>query len=188
MNQQLTDIHEVSHHIWRQALSVDPDGALLTLEQIDWEKLSAMTADLLARSYIRGMAKAKTLWQRILQTNPNCIPVVKASNKPDSPWPIQAMARKYSLWFSVKGPLFLKLYGLVTLFFRNKDASFAQTGVALNLTAFGIYMLSLFGWIFMALILVFNSRQSITCSRMQSSQNSEPQSGFSYISNKNYWR
>jgi hypothetical protein len=188
MNQQLKNIHKVSCRLWRQTLSVDPDGMLMIPKQTVWEELFVMTADLLVLLFVRLMAEVRTLWQRILQTDLICSPAVKASDKSDSPWLIRAVASKYSLWFSVEESLLLGLYGLVTLFFRYKDTSFTPTGVAPILIVFGICMLDLFGWIFMVLILKFNSRQSITYSRMQFGQNSEPQPDFSHINNKNYRR
>ena len=179
MHQQSTDIHTMSYCLWRQALSGDPDGALLALEQMDCEELSVLAADLLARLYVRAgrLAEARTLWQRILQVDPNYTPAAKALNKLDSPWLIRAVAKRYSLWFGVGGLLLFALYGLGTLLFGDKDASFALMGVATILTVLGIYLAGLFGWAFMTVVSLFGFGQSIYSPRMQSGRDCESQSG-----------
>lgn len=188
MHQQPTDIHMMTYCLWWWAISVDLGGALLTLGQMDWEELSIITTDPLARLYVRGMAKAEKPWQRILQTDPNRTSAVKASDILYYSWLIRAVFRKYLLWLIIGALLLFGLNGLGTLFFQDKDISFALIGLAPILTTFGIYMAGLFGWFFMALISMFNSRQSISRSRMQSRQNCEPQSVCLCITNKNYRR
>ncbi|MGB2865387.1 MAG: hypothetical protein WBC05_18805 [Sedimentisphaerales bacterium] len=179
MHQQQIDIQSISYHLWRQALSGDPDGTLLALEQMDCEELPVLAADLLARLYVRAgrLAEAKTLWQRILQADPNYAPAAKALNKLDSPWLIRAVTRRYSLWFAVGGLLLFALYGLGMLFFGDKDASFALVGTATILTVLGVYLAGLFGWAFMTVVSLFGFGQSIYSSRMQPGRGRESQSG-----------
>lgn len=169
MHQPSTEIRTMSYRLWRQALSDDPDGALLALEQMDREELFVLAADLLARLYVRAgrFTEARMFWERILQADPNYAPAVKALNKLDSPWLMRAVAQRYSLWFGV-GVLFLfALYGLGTLLSGDRDASFALMGVATILTVLGIYLAGLFGWTYMTAESLFGFGQSIYGPRTQ---------------------
>jgi hypothetical protein len=151
MVQQTTDIHTMSYHLWRRALAGDSDGVLLALENTRWEELPLLTADLLARLYVRKgrLTEARIIWERILQVDPHYPPAVEAVNKLDSGWLIGALAKKYSLWFGVGGLLLFALYGLGMLLVGNNDPSFALTGVAVILTVLALYLAGLaglFGW------------------------------------------
>lgn len=168
----------MSYRFWRQALSGDPDGALLALEQMDWEELSVLSADLLARLYVRvgRLTEARMVWERILQADPNYAPAVKALNKLDSHWLMRAVAKRYSLWFGVCGLLLFAFYGLGTLLFGDKDASFALMGAATILAVLGIYLAGLFGWAYMTAESLFGFGQSIYGPPTQLGQGRESQS------------
>lgn len=178
MHQQSTDIHSMSYCLWRQALSGDPDGALLALEQMGLEELSVLAGDLLARLYVRAgrLTEARMIWEMILQADPNYAPAVIALDKLNSPWLIRAVAKRYSIWFGWGGLLLFALYGLGTLLFGDKDASFALMGVATILTVLGIYLAGLFGWAYMTAESLFGFGQSIYSPRTRPGRGRESQS------------
>ena len=169
MHEQPVDIHTISCRLWRQALSGDSDGALLALEQMEWTELTVLAADLLARLYVRAgrLAEARMVWQSVLQADPNYAPAVAALSKLDSPWLMRAVAKKYSVWFGVWVLFVFALYGLGTLLFSDKDASFAVMGVATILTVLGIYLAGLFGWAYVTAESLFGFGQGIYSPRMQ---------------------
>jgi tetratricopeptide (TPR) repeat protein len=154
---QPIDTHAMSYRLWRQALSGDPEGALLELERIPWEDMSVLAADLLARLYVRAarLAEAKMLWEAILRTDPSYTPAVRALNKLKSPWLVRAVAKKYSAWFGRGALLLFALYGLGVVFFGGKDSSFVLTGIATILAVLGIYMAGFFAWAYMTVDSLF---------------------------------
>ena len=178
MHQKPIDIHEKSCRLWRQALSGDPDGALLVLEQTDQAELTVLSADLLARLYVRAgrLVEARMLWQGILRADPTYPPAVKALDKLDSPWLMRAVAKKYSLWFGGVVLMLFALYGLGTLLY-SKDASFALMGVAMILAVLGVYMAGLFGWACLTVKSLFGFGQSVYNQRMQLRRSGESPSG-----------
>ena len=178
MPPQSTDIHAMSHCLWRQALSGDPDGALLALEQMDGEELPVLAADLLARLYVRvgRLAEARMVWESILEADPSYSPAVKALNKLDSPWLIRAVAKKYSFWFGLGGLFLFALYGLGMLLFGDEDASFALMGVAIILTVLGIYLAGLFAWAYMTAESLFGFGHSTYSPRTQPGRGRESKS------------
>lgn len=172
MYQQTTDIHAMSYHLWRRALAGDSDGVLLALEKMRWEELPLLTADLLARLYVRRgrLTEARIIWERILQIDPHYAPAVEAVNKLDSPWLIGALAKKYSLGFGVGGLLLFASYGIGTLFLGDKDPSFALTGVAIILTVLALYLAGLaglFGWACTTVLSPLGFNRSLCSPRMQ---------------------
>lgn len=181
MNQQPIDIHTISYSLWRQALSGDPDGAMLALEQMDSAEFTVLSADLLARLYVRAgrLAEAGMLWRRILQADPNYAPAVEALNKLNSPWLMRAVAKKYSSWFGWVGLLLFALYGLGTLLY-SKDTSFALMGVATILAVLGVYLAGLFGWAYLTVESQFGFGQGIYSPRTQPGRGDESQSGCSH--------
>ena len=178
MHQQPMDVHEQSYRLWRQALSGDPDGAMLALEQMDRAELIVLSADLLARLYVRAgrLVEARTLWQGVLQADPGYAPAVNALNKLDSPWLMRAVAKRYSLWFGGVVLMLFALYGLGALLYSN-DASFALMGVAIILAVLGVYMAGLFGWAYLTAESLFGFGRSINSPRMQPGRSGELRSG-----------
>ena len=163
MAQELMDARSVSYRLWRQALSGDPEGALLALEEMDWEQLTVLSADLLARLYVREhrLADARAVWQRILQVDPQYAPGVTALRKLDSPWLVRAVVRKYSLLFGVGILLLFALYGLGVWFLGDEDVPSVVMGMATVLAVLGIYLAGLFGWAYMAMDSLFGSGRSV---------------------------
>ena len=171
----------MSYRLWRMALSGDPDGALLVLEHMDRAELTVLSADLLARLYVRAgrLAEARMLWQRILQADPNYAPAVAAMNKLNTPWFMRAVAKKYSSCFVWVGLLLFAMYGLGTLLY-GEDTSFALMGVATILAVLGVYLAGLFGWAYMALESQFGVVQGIYSPRTHPRLGDESQSGCSH--------
>ena len=168
MSEQQIDIHTMSYRLWRQALSGDPVGAMMVLDQMDPAELTVLSADLLARLYVRAgrLAEARALWQRVLQADPNYAPAVEALNRLDSPWLMRAVVKRYSSWFAWVGLLLFALYGIGTLLY-SKDASFALMGVATILAVLGVYMAGLFGCAYLTVESRFGVGQGVYNSRMQ---------------------
>ena len=179
--QQSIDVHTMAYRLWRQALSGDPTGAMMVLEQMDSTELSVLSADLLARLYVQAgrLAEAGMLWQRILQVDPNYAPAVEALNSLNSPWFIRAVAKKYSSWFGWVGLVLFALYGLGTLLY-GKDPSFALMGVATILAVLGVYLAGLFVWAYLTVESQFGFGQGIYSLRMQPRRGDESQSGYSH--------
>ena len=190
MHQQPADIHTMSYRLWRQALSGDPDGALLALEQMDGEELCVLAADLLARLYVRAgrLTEARVIWESILQADPNYVPAVKALNKLDSPWLMKAVAKRYSLWFGVGVLVLFALYGLGTLLFGNRDASSVLMAAATILAVLGICLAGLFGWAYMTANSFFGFGQGNYSPPTQPERCSESQSGCLHASTPRHRR
>jgi hypothetical protein len=169
MHQQPIDVHVMSHRLWRQALSGDPDGALLALEQMDLTELTVLSADLLARLYVRAgrLAEARTLWHRILQADPAYSPAVKALNKLDSAWLAWTVAKKYSLWFGAAVVAFFALYGLGVCFAGGGDVPIALMGITMFIAMLGVYLAGLFGWACVIAASLFGSDRSSNAFRTQ---------------------
>lgn len=172
MHLEPANINTMSHRLWRQALSGDPEGALLVLEQMDHGELTIQTRDLLARLYIRAgrVVEAKMLWERILQADPHYAPAVMAMNKLNSPWLVRAVAKSYSRRFGVGVLLLLALYGLGMLIFGDQEASYAPMGMAIILAILGIYLAGLFVWAYITAESLFGFDRSISPSTISSIQ------------------
>ena len=190
MHQNLTDIHNVPCHLWWQTLFSDPCEVLLIPEQMDWEELTVLATDLLARFYIRAgrISEAKILWQKILQIDPGYPLAVKVQYILNSPWFIWAVIRSYSLWFAFAGLFHFALYGLGVLFSMTKDSFFVLVGVITILTVLVINLASLFGGAFVMLMSIFDFSQSTNIYRMNSWQSCESISDSLYTSVQYYWR
>jgi hypothetical protein len=162
MHPQAQDTTTLSYRLWRQALSGDPDGALRALEQMDGDELTVLSADLLARLYVRTarFAEARMLWQRIVQADPSYAPAVRALNKLDSPWLIRAVAKQYSWWFGGGVLLLFALYGLGMSLLGDKEVPFALMGIATILAVLGSYLAGLFGWAYITADSLFGFSQS----------------------------
>lgn len=177
VDQQLIDTQSLSYRLWRQALSGDPDGALLNLEQMEVEALNVLSADLLARLYVRSgrLVKARTVWQRILQADPNYAPAVKALSKLNSPWLVRAVAKKCSLCFGVGVLLLFALYGLCEFLLGDADFPYPWMGMSTVLAALGIYLAGLFGWVYLTTESWFGFGQSIYSPRTKMGRGRESQ-------------
>ena len=178
MHQQPIDIHEESYRLWRQALSGDQDGAMLALEQTDRAELTVLSADLLARLYVRvgRLVEAKAIWQKVLHADPSYAPAVRALSKLDSLWLMRAVAKKYSLWFGGMVLLLFAFYGLGKLLYSD-DASFSLIGVAIILAVLGVYMAGLFGWACLTAESLFGFGRGIHSPLMRSRRDGELRSG-----------
>ncbi len=163
MYRQPVDAHTMSCYLWRQALSGDSDGALLTLEQLAEDELPVLSADLLARLYVRAgrVSEARTLWQRIIQADPTYTPAVVALRKLNSPWLIRAIAKRYSMWFGVLMLILFAVYGVGAMFVGNKDPFLWLLGLAVVLAMMGIFLAGLFGWAYITAESLFGFGQGL---------------------------
>jgi len=175
MSRRAMDLTTVAHELWRQALSGDTEGAMLALERMDCGDLTVLSADLLARLYVRvgRFAEARELWQRILQADPDYRPAVNALRKLNSFWLVRAIARKYSLRFAWGGLVLLALYGVAMLVVGAENASFAQFGAALVVAVLGAYLAGLFGWVYLTAESLFGYGGSVYGPRVQLPQGRE---------------
>lgn len=188
MNQQPVDIHTISYRLWQQALAGDPDGALLELEQMDWADLSVLSADLLARLYVRTdrLDEARALWQGILRVDPNYPPAVNALNTLNSPWLVRAVAKRYSVCFGVCVLILFALYGLGMCILGGNGVPFALMGMAAVLAVLGIYLAGLFGWAYITMESLFGPSQGINSTGMRPGRGREHQSAYSATSAPRY--
>lgn len=177
-----TDMYTTSYSLWRQALSGDPEGALRTLEQMQGEEMPLLTADLLARLYVRAgrLGEARKIWEMILQMDPGYAPAVQAMKKLNSSWLIRAVAWRYSLWFGLGGLLLFALYGLGTLFLGRDDPSFAVMGMAVIVAMLGIYLAGLIAWMYLTAVSVFGLGGGVPGLRVTPGQAARSRPGYSY--------
>lgn len=152
MTQQATDPNALASHLWQLAMSGDQEAAMLYLERMDGGELTVLSADLLARLYVRTgrFSEAYVLWQRILMADPSYLPARKALGKLDSYWLPAAVAKKFSQWFGIGVLVLFALYGAGMMVFGHQDPAHSLLGMATVLSVAGVFLAGLFAWAYIA--------------------------------------
>lgn len=153
-----------SYALWRQALAGDTEGALWAIERMESAGMPILTADLLARLYVRKgrFGEAKTIWQRILQADPGYLPAVRALARMNSPWVLTRGLRRFASMLGIVMLVILALYGVGMLIFGFSNPAYAVIGAGVILSVLAVFLFGLATWAYLAVTCAPSSPQNST--------------------------